>query len=147
MSLQEWLDNRWLSEHTPSPEETRDLFLAIERDLADCRAEHLSPDWMCSIAFAAAIRAATAALAAAGYRPSRDNHHFRVVQSLALTIEADEYLIDELDLFRRKRNISTYERIGIVSTHDALQMIELAERIRDEVLAWLRENHPDLLGW
>lgn len=147
MSLREWRESRWLNDHTTSPGEIEDLFSAIERDLADCRAEGLSPDWRCSIAYTAALRAATAALAAAGYRPAREQHHYRVVQSLAFTIGADDDLIAQLDFFRRKRNISNYERIGAVSGHEAGQMIELAERIRDDVLDWLKEHHPELLEW
>lgn len=147
MSLREWRDRRWLSDHTPSPREIEDLFAAMERDLLDCRAEGLSPDWRCAIAYAAALRAATAALAAAGYHPSREQHHYRVIQSLSFTIGADDDLIAQLDFFRRKRNIRSYERIGAVSGHEADQMIELAERIRDDVRAWMRERYPELMEW
>ncbi len=42
-----------------------------------------------SIAYNAALQTATAALAAAGYRATRDSHHYRVIQSLAFTIGAD----------------------------------------------------------
>jgi hypothetical protein len=47
---------------------------------------HLSPDWRLNIAYNAALQAATAALAAAGYRASREAHHCRAIQSLAFTI-------------------------------------------------------------
>jgi len=38
-----------------------------------------------NIAYNAALQAAAAALAAAGYRASREQHHYRVIQSLRQT--------------------------------------------------------------
>jgi len=43
------------------------------------------------------LQAATAALAAAGYRAAREAHHYRVIQSLAHTIQADPGLITSLE--------------------------------------------------
>jgi hypothetical protein len=45
----------------------------------------ISEDWKLNIAYNAALQAATAALAAAGYRAAREQHHYRTIQSLALT--------------------------------------------------------------
>jgi len=42
-----------------------------------------------AIAYNAALQAATAALAAAGYRATRDQHHDRVIQSLRETVGVD----------------------------------------------------------
>ncbi|HEX2687442.1 MAG TPA: hypothetical protein VHN14_12535 [Kofleriaceae bacterium] len=80
-----------------------------------------------SIAYNAALQASTAALAAAGYRASRDSHHFRVIESLVLTIGADANLVATFDAYRKKRNISGYERVGMVSDADADGMRELAK--------------------
>ena len=145
MSLRDWLENHWLNEHTSSPEETAGFFEAIERDLNDCRAEGISLDWRLTIAYMAALRAATVALAATGYRATREQHHYRVIQSLRFTIGANDDLIDELDQFRKKRNITSYEGIGAVSDYEAEQMSELAEHLRDSVLEWIRKTHPDLM--
>lgn len=98
-----------------------------------------------SIAYNAALQASTAALAAAGYRASRDSHHFRVIESLALTIGADADLVATFDAYRKKRNISGYERVGMVSDADADGMRKLALELRDLVMRWLREHHPRLL--
>lgn len=145
MNWKDWLDNRWVTEHAPSAGEIGELFAAIRRDLDDCRAPGLSPDWRLAIAYAAALRAATAALAASGYRPGHEQQHYRVIQSLAHTIGAGRDFITEFDYFRKKRNITSYERMGTVSLQDAERMTELAERLRDMVLDWLRETHPALL--
>jgi hypothetical protein len=57
--------NGWLTTHTTSPAEIRDLLDVVERDLLDSATERLSADWRLNIAYNAALQAATAALAAA----------------------------------------------------------------------------------
>jgi len=91
------------------------------------------------------LQSATAALAASGYRAVREAHHYRVIQSLAYTIEADRELITQLDRFRKKRNIGEYDRAGTVSDHEAGGMVALAENLRDDVYTWLRAYYPELL--
>ena len=145
MSLQDWLKSRWLIEHQTSRQEIADLLNMADRDLAQCRTPNLSPDWQLNIAYNVALQAATAALAAAGYRAARDAHHYRVIQSLAHTIKADASLIAQLDKFRKKRNIGRYERAGAVSEQEAKEMFALAKNLRNEVGKWLRSNHPELL--
>jgi len=144
MSLEDWLRNGWLIEHETSPAEIAELLAIVERDLADCRIQGLSPDWKLNIAYNAALQAATAVLAACGYRASKEAHHYRVIQSLALTIGADAGLVRQFDSFRKKRNVGGYERAGTVSDQEANEMIALAERIRQEAKNWLNANHPVL---
>lgn len=145
MSLQDWLKSRWLIEHQTSRQEISDLLSMADRDLAQCRTPHLNPDWQLNIAFNAALQAATAALAAAGYRAERGAHHYRVIQSLAHTIQADPGFIIQLDKFRNKRNMTEYEQTGAVSEQEAKEMFALAKNVRDKVEKWLRSNHPELL--
>jgi len=89
---------------------------------AIARPKGLSEDWQLAIAYNAALQCATAALAACGYRSSREAHHYRVIQSLALTIGADAKLVSRLDAFRKKRNIGDYERSGLVSEKEAEEL-------------------------
>jgi HEPN domain-containing protein len=145
VSLQDWLKSHWLIEHQTSRQEILDLLSVADRDLAQCQTPHLSPDWQLNIAYNAALQAATAALAASGYRAAREAHHYRVIQSLAHTIKADPGLITQLDKFRKKRNITGYERAGVVSEQEAKEMFALAKNLRDKVEKWLRSNFPELL--
>ena len=145
MSLDDWLKNGWLTAHSTSKREIQDLLGVADRDLADCRIKGLSADWRMSIAYNAALQLTTAALAAAGFRASRDAHHFRVIQSLEHTIGADSALVDQLEAFRKKRNLGSYERAGMVSDKEAKEMIALAECLRKNVVAWLHAAHPKLL--
>jgi len=145
MSLKNWLNNGWLTEHRTSTQEITALLAVADRDLTDCRTSGLSSDWRLNIAYNAALQASTAALAASGYRALREAHHYRVIQSLAHTIKADAGFIALLDQFRKKRNVGGYEQAGMVSDQEAKEMADLALKLRQNVEKWLRENHPDLL--
>lgn len=145
MSFDDWLRSGWLKNHETSRQEIADLFAVADRDLADCASKGLSPDWKLNIAYNAALQMATAALAASGYRADRTAHHFRTIQSLALTIRADASLVRQLDQFRKKRNLGAYERAGAVSDREASEIAELAKKLRTEVRNWLQARHPKLV--
>ncbi len=146
MGLHDWLKNSWLVEHRTSPEEIAGLLAVVERDLANAKLEGLSADWQFNIAYNGALQAATAALAAAGFRAVREQHHYRTIQSLALTIGWSAAKVDQFERFRKKRNITGYESAGVVSEREAREMGALATGLRDEVLAWLGKEHPKLLN-
>jgi hypothetical protein len=113
MSLADWERNGWLTKHQTSPNEIRDLLQVVERDLGDSASKELSADWRLNIAYNAALQAATAALAAAGYRASRDSHHFRVIQSLRETVGVEASAVATFDAVRKKRNITGYKRLRL----------------------------------
>jgi len=146
VSLQNWLRNGWLTEHETSPQEIADLFAVVDRDLADAQVAGLSPDTRLRLAYNAALQAATAALAASGYRVARrERHHYLTIESLADTIGADSDLITRFDKFRKKRNIGDYERVGMVSDQEADEMFDLACALRRSVEKWIAVNHPEVL--
>jgi hypothetical protein len=144
-SFESWLRNRWLVRHTSSQEEIANLFALCDRDLNACQSRNLPADWRFAIAYNAALQAATAALAAAGYRAGSESHHHRVIQSLELTLAPDGKLIDTFDRFRKKRNISSYDLAGSVSDKEAREMYELAAALRAKVEQWIRKHHRKLL--
>ena len=146
MSLEDWLNEKLIEKHHSSAREIANLLHICDRDLKECQIMELSPDWRLSIAYNAALQAASAALAAAGYRARKEGQHYRVIQSLAFTIEVDHAIIMQIDKFRRKRNISDYDRAGLVTELEAEEMIALAKQLRDDVGQWLRIHHPGLVG-
>jgi hypothetical protein len=145
MSLQEWQRAGHLTKHTTSRQEIQDLQQAALRDLVDCGVSGLSADWRFSIAYNAALRMATTALAASGYRASRNQHHFRVIHSLRFTVGAGADLVDLFDRFRKKRNIGAYERAGTISDQEAEEMLRLAEKVKHVVEEWVKREHPELV--
>ena len=145
VSLQNWEKNSWLVKHKPTAGEITQLLGLADRDLKDSRAEGLTADWKLNIAYNSALQTATAALLASGYRASREMHHYRVIGSLTYTIGAKSDLIDKLDKFRKKRNISDYEIAGAVSEGEAKEMFQLAKELRKDVELWLRKAYPELM--
>ena len=146
MTLKNWRDNGWLADHKTSPQEITDLLAVAERDLKDSSAPSLSPDWQLAIAYNAALQAATAALSANGYRASREAHHYRIIQSLAHTIQAKLNVINQLDKFRKKRNIGGYEAAGRISQQEADEMKKLAKELYEQIAKWLHQNHANLFA-
>ncbi len=146
MSLQNWLQNSWLAQHTTSAEEIGNLLAISDRDLAACQVKGLPADWRSAIAYNAGLQAATAALAASGYRASRDNHHYRVIQSLEFTTAPGAKFIALFDSFRKKRNVSSYDLAGAVSDQEAQEMLKLATQLRTRVETWIKSTHPELLA-
>jgi len=145
MSLSDWLDRGWLVKHRPDRREVSELLGIADRAIADAAVKGISPDARLSIAHNAALQLAIAALTATDYRAGHEVHHYRAIQSLAFTIGASTDLVDQLDSFRKKRNISDYERAGAVSEHEAREMLALAKSLRETVTVWLKKNHPELV--
>jgi hypothetical protein len=145
MNLQVYLQNGWIKPHATSREEIAKLFAIADRDLRQCGVADLEPEWRFDIAYNAALQLAVAALAATGYAAERQNKHQR-------TIECTQFLFlsaDDADFFntcRKKRNVSVYEEIGMISDAEAREMAEFAARLRTLVADWLKGHHPRLLN-
>jgi hypothetical protein len=140
-SLKDWLKFGWLKEHQASRQEIADLLAVADRDLGASKTSGLHNDWRFNIAYNAALQLATAALAIAGYQAERSSHHYRVIESLALTLGTDAATIKKLDMFRKKRNISDYEQVDTISDFEADDVRRLAERLRADIENWIRKVH------
>jgi hypothetical protein len=147
MSLKAWLDKGALRAHKPSKKEIAGLLALADRNLADARITAVSTEGRFQFGYNAALAAASAALHAFGYRTNSNapGHHAVTVQSLEHTIRADAALVRKLDAFRRKRNQISYDAPLPVSNQEAADMLDLAEKLRRDVEAWIREKHPILI--
>ncbi len=103
MSLEEWQKFGWLKTHKTNRNEIAELMAVVDRVLAASKTPGLHNDWSFNIAYNAALQLATAALAASGYQAERANHHFRVIDSLSLTLGTDAETIKKFDIFRKRR--------------------------------------------
>ena len=144
MPLSEWLANRWLVVHSPTQQEIADLFAVVDRDLTDAAVPRLSEDWRLGITYNAALQLATIALAAAGYRASRERHHERTILSLRETVGIKQPKVDLLDIVRRKRNQANYETAGSTSAREADELFKLVHELRADTVRWLRKHHAAL---
>jgi len=145
MTLQKWLENGWLRPHRTSKKETFDLLQIIDRDLRDAGGD-ISADWRFGIAYNAALKLCTILLYAEGYRPEKNLQHFRTIQSLPLILgKKHDPDAKYLDTCRNKRNVTEYDYVGGITEDDVAELVEYVNELRDEVLRWLNENHPELL--
>jgi len=124
----------------------RELLRLVDRDLKDAAATSLSADWRLAIAYNAVLQCAKIGLAAAGYRPGRGvSQHYYSIESMRFTIGLADDEVRSIDAFRKKRNISDYERAGAVSDTEADELRTLAREVRRQTVAWLEKAHPELL--
>ena len=146
MSLKQWVDNGWLRPHTTSEEEIRKLLGMVERNLKDA-SENISADWKFSIAYNAALTLCNVLLYSEGYRAAREAHHYRVIQSLQLTLGSEHRAdVEYLEACRRKRNIIEYEVPGAATEENAMELIDFVVHFKAIVMDWLSKKHPQLLN-
>ena len=119
---------------------------ALKRDVESYSVSGLTTDWRFNIAFNAALLSASMALAACGYRAGRGEHHYRIIESLALTIGADAKLIKKFHSFRKKRSFATYSQAGYISEQELNEIISLEEDLRKCVMDWISKEYPGLLS-
>jgi hypothetical protein len=135
-----------LKEHPPEAEEIQKLLAAARRNLGDARVKAISPETRFDAAYKAIMQASLAALMAHGYRPdtNRPGHHVTVIQGLSLTIGLQTARVTVLDTLRRKRNVADYSGDDIDDS-SATQCAAEAERLLNDVMAWLKANRPNLM--
>jgi hypothetical protein len=117
----------------------------VFRDLKDAQVDAISADRRFEAAFNAARTAANVALRACGYRTATQlGHHLKTIESLELTIRADPRLVQKMRVFSKKRNATSYDSAGNVSDQELEEIVGVANELQQIVIAWLRENHPEL---
>jgi len=150
MSLENWVKISWLERlASDSAEIARLLGIADSRleDYQKAVAGKLSPDVQLNLAYDAIRASATAALRAAGYRVVRGgSEHYRTIEALEFSIDAQKKFIPTLDKLRKKRNTGSYDDFGLVSQGEADSCGKMAVRVRKEVEDWIRKNHADKIG-
>lgn len=146
MSLQTWADNGWLRPHRTSPQEIRQLFDIVARDIKDTRQTGLSADWRFGIAYNAALKLCTILLYAEGFKPEKTLAHYRTLRALPVIMgNRRDSDADYLDACRSKRNIVEYDYAGGASESEAEELYNFIRELKDDVINWLKSNHPELL--
>ncbi len=146
MSLEKWAEYGWLKPEPTSPDEIRSLSTIVDRDVKDANVAGLSEDQRFEAAFIAARTSANIALRASGYRTAvQAGHHMKTIESLELTMKADAKLIQRMRTLSKKRNATSYDSAGNVSSQELELAIKTAIELRRELVAWLQKIHPDLL--
>ncbi len=146
MTLRDWLSSGWLKQHATSRKEMTDLLAKVDRDISEAGKEEITLDWRLAIAYNACLGCATIALRASGYRiPGGAGQHYRTIQSLRFTITPQSDMIASLEAISRKRAIVSYDAAGTITESEVAEARSLAEELREELLGWLRQEHPELM--
>jgi hypothetical protein len=142
MSLLQWAKNGWLRPYETSRQQVNSLLAIADRDLEDSE-QGLSNDWKFGIAYNAALKLCTVLLYCEGYRPEKNLAHYRTLQALPLILGVERQNdADYLEQCRAKRNITEYDSVGQISSEEATELQAFAHELRIEVLAWLKQKHP-----
>jgi hypothetical protein len=98
------------------------------------------------MAYQAALGYGLVALRAHGYRTSSNQpgQHSIAIQSLPLTVEFPQADTNTLSAFKDKRHRGAYEGLLITSDAETSELQALATKLRSYVIAWIRQNRPDL---
>ncbi len=146
MTLQDWLNSKWLKRHTTNRQEIKDLLDKVDRDIAEAAKEEITLDWRLAIAYNACLGCATIALRVSGYRiPGGAGQHYRTIQSLRFTIDPNADIIISLEAISKKRAIVSYDAAGTITEAEVEEAKTLARELREALLDWLRVEHPELL--
>ena len=146
MSLEDWLNNRWLHAHETSAEEIQALLHSAEEDLRSAEIAGIAAGWRLNMAYTAALRYARAALYVCGYRPGREREHERTIDSLSYTVDSvDADTIKLLHKIRKKRHTATYDSVDMISDTEADAAMRVATDLGRCVKRWLKENHSEFL--
>lgn len=146
MSLEEWLENKWIKEQPTNSQEILALLEKVRRDIKESKKEVITPDWRLSIAYNACLGCATIALRATGYRiPGGSGQHYRTIQSFRFSINPDSDLILLLEAIAKKRAVVNYDASGTVTNTEVDEAVELAEELYELTMSWLQTTYPDLI--
>lgn len=129
MSFKRLLDEGKIRPHKSSRQEIGDLFAIVERDLKDAALKGLSADRRFVTAYNAVLQAATALMHCMGYRAIGAGHHATTFEFLRAALGKEfEERIDYFDRCRIKRNMTDYDRAGVISEKEANDLLEEARQ-------------------
>jgi hypothetical protein len=146
VSLDSLVSTGQIKTHAPAPDDIQRLLRSIDRCIADSRVATISAEARFDCAHRAIVQCALVALAASGFRPSTNvpGHQRTMIQTLPLSMRTSGDVVLVLDALRRKRNLTDYlgESIDAESLNECIAQ---ATSLARYTLAWLKQNHPELL--
>jgi len=145
-NLQSLLSEGRLQRHNTSVKEIADLLKVVDRDLADAAIKAISADRRFATAYNAALQLAASVLYASGYRTGKTGHHWVTFKILPEVMGAEaQERADYFNSCRSTRNVTDYDRAGVVSDAAADEILEEAKSFKEQVIKWLKAKHPNLL--
>ena len=148
MPYESLLGDDRIEEHTFTPRDLEQYMAIAVAKLQDAKVEGHSDDTTFTLAYDAVRPAAEAVMAAEGFKgPDEDGRLRGHVQHAAvfefLGEVGDGRWEEEAGRFnraRRKRNVSQYDRFGLISATQAADLVADAEAFISQVEDWLQER-------
>ncbi len=144
MTWSELLGAGRLHRHSATRSEVTDLLVKAQRALHDSRQSNISVDNRFVIAYHGALSAASAAIAAAGFRAATSGHHQTVFEALPLALDEAGDIATFLDACRRRRHQALYGRVGQVSEDELSELLKVLADLIERVKNWLSNEHSRL---
>lgn len=141
--IQIMLDSRQLEESAAVPGEVEGMWRKAVRTLGSSAVAGLDPDARFTLAYQAALQAATAVIRAAGFRVRGDAHHhhtFAAVAALGLGGLSDA--ARELNVIRQNRHGAIYDWETQLGEVHVDEVRTAARRLFAQAEPWLRVHHP-----
>lgn len=133
MSLDYWDEQGWIEKLEVSDTDIGRLLEIASRNIEEAEHQSHNTDWKFNIFYAAIINIADCALKLSGYRAKAVASHYYLIQSLEYTMSLDSDSVNLIEVFRKKRNIVTYEQGGIVSDANVEEIRKLAHDLLDKL--------------
>lgn len=127
------------------PEEIAGLLDVAKRDIGT--AQNLAStdlDWAFAIAYNAILQLSIAYMNSLGFRPRGEGKHFNTFRFLERALPEERPMVKRLQKLRKKRNLTIYEHVGLVTEKEAHDVIAFAARYYDEVKAKLPRDIVDV---
>lgn len=145
-NLNDFLAARRIRRLASSAQEISDLFLVVERDLADAKIGALSSDRRFATAYNAGLQLANIVLRAEGLQTAGVGHHHTTFLLLPVLFDRDvQMAADYLDACRSRRNTVDYDGVGVATENDVAELLAEAEALCQLVRDWIGRAHPELL--
>lgn len=148
MSLQNWLQIGHLTNHQATVAEVRNLLSVLDRELADAGVLGLSDDGRFTHSYDAALLLCKLALHVSGFEVQKraPGHHALWINSLEFTLgEKYKPTLIHLSKSSKLRHTTLYDQAGFVQKQDADDLLQAAQQLRADVLAWLYSQHAILV--
>jgi len=141
MSLEEMLLRSELKREKATAGEVERLLCMVRRRLQDAGHQEIHPETRLEQAYSAILGCALVALRAHDLRPTdRPGHHAVSLESMADTIGVSMGRIDYFQTLRTLRNKDLYTGSAHISDAQAVEAVNEARRLADEVETWLKER-------
>ena len=129
-----------------TPAEISELLGRFRVALSDAQVLAQSVDGRYVDAYTAGFLLAKLVIRASGMRVRGGENHLDTIRAVPWLLgSGSQSPVDALEAARKRRNAAMYDAAGLVEESDVFGLIKRVKEFETLVLAWLAEQHPDLM--